>query len=392
MKRKYKIGIVIDRFNVGGVEKIAIEQAKSLRENGEDAVLVVLRRKGVIDDAFLDLRKDVPTLYLDDRLPELFKLSFKFPVFSFFSFFHITYPFIIPFFIRSHEFDYLIVHGTYTAFSAIGIKNRKGISFSTYIWDPISYILDRVYTKKLSLLLIPLKKFALYLDHLIIKNSDVVIAGGDAHNKFIHTLDPNKEIKIITPSVHPINKQQKKYKYILMVTAWKQGKNPEYIFEIVKRIPDIQIKMVGKWLDEKYKESFLNLVKQHKYEAQIEIVGEVTENQLKDYYAKALILLQTNDDRGFGMPALEAAGHGTTFIIPKGQGVCNLFTDKVEGFYTSERDTKQITEYLQMLLKDHTLATKMGETGLKKVLQYYSWRKHAEELVSLVERNTINEA
>ena len=67
-----KIGVLIDRLNVGGVEKIAIEEVRALIEAGHDAYLVVLRRKAVVENAFPDLLKDVPVIYLDDRLPSIF--------------------------------------------------------------------------------------------------------------------------------------------------------------------------------------------------------------------------------------------------------------------------------------------------------------------------------
>ena len=388
MRKKHKIGIVIDRFNVGGVEKIAIEQAKALREIGEEAYLLVLRRKGVIDDAFLDLRENVPTIYLDDRLPWFLTFSFKFPVFSFFSFFHITYPFLIPAVIQKKEFDYLIVHGTYTAFTAINIKKYKDISYSVFLWDPISYILNRVYNSKLSVFLTVFKLIANKLDASIINNADEILVGGDAHNALIKETNSKKKIYTITPSVHPIQKQQKKENYVLMVTAWKKGKNPEYVIEIVKNLPEIKIKMVGRWLDAEYYKEFTQLINKEKMNKNIEIIGEVTENQLADYYSQALILLQTNDDRGFGMPALEAAGHGTTFIIPEGQGVCNLFDDAIEGFYTREKDTEQIVVYLSKLLKDKELAKQMGQEGLTKVQKNYSWINHAKQLVKVAKSHS----
>ncbi len=86
-----KIGILIDRLNVGGVEKIAIEQVRALRNIGEDAVLIVLRRKAVIEGAFSDILEGVPIEYLDDRLPSWLRGSFNFPIFHFFAFF----PFVL---------------------------------------------------------------------------------------------------------------------------------------------------------------------------------------------------------------------------------------------------------------------------------------------------------
>jgi len=384
MEKKQKIGVLIDRLNVGGVEKIAIEEVKALRLLKIDASLVVLRRKGVVENAFPDLRKGLPTIYLDDRLPKFLTFSFKFPIFSFFSFFHVTYPFLLPFVVKKCEFDYLIVHGTYTAFTAISLRKIRGIKFSTFIWDPIGYILARAYPKNLSVFLSLFIRLANILDRLIIDNSDEVLVGGNAHNEYIKHLNPKAIIRIISPSVHPRNIILKNKKnFVLMVTAWKKGKNPEYLFDLIEKMPQIRIKMVGKWIEDQYKKEFEDKVKIRKYSANVEIVGGVTEQQLSQYYSEATVLLQTNDDKGFGMPALEAAGNGTTFIIPEGQGVCELFINKIDGFYVKEKDTKAITCNLNLLINDKKKAINMGKNAWEKVIVNYSWTNHAKSLLDI---------
>lgn len=384
-----KIGILIDRLNFGGVEKIALEEVAALRKIGVDASLVVLRRKGVVDNAFPDLTRKVPIIYLDDRLPRALRFSFKFPVFNFFSSFHVTYPFLLPFVVKKKEFDYFIVHGTYTSFSAASLKLIKRIRYSAFIWDPASYIVERVYAKDKSKLTgWALKKATRLADKILIKNMDSVLVGGDAHNKFIKQMSPGKKIYTIFPSVHPIKKPVKKSNYVLMVTAWKRGKNPEYLVDLVKAVPEIKIKMVGKWLEPAYRKEFEKLLKKNKLTKQIDIVGAVSEKQLSSYIAKARIVLQTNDDRGFGMPALEAAGSATTFVIPKGQGVCKMFKDKIDGYYTKEKDTEAIAKLLKTLNKNEKLATKLGLSAWEKVKANYSWEKHAGQLVKVAKANS----
>lgn len=384
-----KLGVLIDRLNVGGVEKIALEEVIALRKIGIDAELVVLRKKGVVDNAFEDLRKGVPITFLDERLPLFFRLSFSLPLFHFFSSFHITYPFVLPFVVKRGEYDYLIPHGSYTTLSAIALKKTRKIHFSAFIWDPATYILDRVYKKTTQPTIFNiLRFFASRLDKFIINNSDRILVGGDAHNTAIQNINPKKSIDIIYPSVHPVNKQRKKKPYILMATAWKRGKNPEYILELAPHISDIPIKMAGKWLDPDYKAEFEAKVKKNNLTDKIEIIGELSEKQLSDLYAEALFVLQTNDDRGFGMPALEAAGKATTFIIPKDQGVCKLFEDGKHGYYTIEKDTKKIVELVKKLTKNPDTAAKMGEAAWQKVIDNYSWEQHAEQLLEVVNRST----
>lgn len=387
-KSSPKIGVVIDRLNIGGVEKIAIEQVTALRKLGEDACLVVLREKAVVPNAFPELLRNISVIYLDQRLPKALRWSFQFPLFHFFSSFHLTYPLFLPFVVKKKEFDYLIVHGSYTCLTAVSLKKFRKIQFSAFIWDPSSYILERVYGNKvLAPLMSILKVAARRLDKFLINNMDNVLVGGPAHNAFIKKMNPKKKIVTIYPSVHPIRKPLKKDSYVLMATAWKRGKHPDYILEIVKAMPEIRIKMVGKWLENAYYVEFKKLVKQHGFGQQIDIIGEVSEAQLSNVYAHAAVVLQTNDDRGFGMPALEAAGRGTTFVIPRGQGVCKLFADGQDGFYTKEKDTKAIVQFLRRIVKDHKLAVSMGTRAWEKVIQNYSWQNHANQLKDIINKS-----
>lgn len=383
-----KIGILIDRLNVGGVEKIAIEQVSALRKSGHDAYLVVLRKKAVVENAFPDLLKNIPIVYLDDRLPRLLRTSFRFPGFHFFSFFHLSYAFLIPFVVKKREFEYLIAHGTYTSLTASALKSRKKIKFSSFIWDPASYIMERVYTGRfLSPILSLLKKFAATFDGYLMRRMDNVLVGGKAHNAFIERVAPNTPIQVIYPSVHPRKSQSKKDNYALMVTAWKDGKHPEYILDILEKFPTLKIKMVGKWIDPLYLQRFKQLVKDSGYTKQVDIIGEVSEKQLSKYYSSAKVFLQTNDDRGFGMPAMEAAASGTPFIIPKGQGVGELFEQGVHGYFTKENDTSKIVSLLTSLINNTDLAETMGKNAQKKIQESYSWDMHAEKLITVAKES-----
>lgn len=386
-----KIGILIDRLNIGGVEKIAIEEVRALRKIGEDARLVVLREKAVVNNAFPDLLKDVPIEYLDKRLPKPLRFSFGFPYFHFLSMFHITYPFFLPFVVKQNEYDYIIAHGTYTSLSAIALKKIRKIDFSSFIWDPATYIIDRVYSQNHSPVIIkPLRLIATCLDKYLINNMDNILVGGAAHNAFFSKINPKKSIRIIYPSVHPIKKTLSKEDYVLMVTAWKKGKNPEYVLEIAKKMPGVVIVMAGKWIDQTHKQEFEKNVKNQNLDKQIKITGEISEKKLSKLYAKAKLILQTNDDRGFGMPAMEAAGNGSTFIIPEGQGVCELFDNNVDGYYTKEKDTDAIVSLIQLLMEDTRLCSSMGKSALNKVKASYSWQKHAEKLQQIIRGSTIS--
>lgn len=379
-----KIGIVIDRIIVGGVEKIAIQEVRALRKAGAEAYLIVLRRKSIAINAYDDLLEDIPVVYLDDRLPSFLRFSFPMPFFHFFALFHLTYPIMLPFIVKKNEFDYLFVHGTYTSLAVRNISRKQRIPASALIWDPIVYIIDRVYADRIPKIILPImRQLCIKIDKYILKSFQSIVLGSDAHLELVKSLHPNGKYSVLYPAVNPTASFETKENYIMAATAWKAGKNPEYFVEIIKELPEVTIKLVGRWIDEDYKARFIKFLKENDATDHIEIIGGVSEERLSELYGKALVLLQTNFDPGFGMPALEAAAQGTTFIIPRDQGVCKLFIDGEDGFYTKEHDTQDIVSKLKYLTANKDVAVAMGQTGWKRVKDKYSWDAHAGEIIAL---------
>lgn len=383
-----KIGILIDRVIPGGAEKIAIKQVQTFRKLGYDATLIVInrvRKEGLEGEPYKDLISTIPVTYLSDRIPRCLRLTFKFPFFSFFSLFHITYALLIPFKINKKEFDVIISHGTYSCFTAINITRVKEIPYVAYIWDPINYILQKAYRsgpiRFLRPILLPLARC---LDRKIVGEAEALLVGGSVHNEYFTQIS-DKKIHIVPPSYDPIEKvRDKKGDYILAVTAWKKGKDPEYFLQLLKLVPNLRLVVAGGWLSNAYKEEFKRKVEEHNLSQRIQIVGCVSEQELVELYAGARALIQISDDRGFAMPALEAAACGCTFIIPKGQGVCQLFQDGLHGFYTKEKDTNHIVGLLKLLIQNEKTALEMGHYAWETVKKKYSWKRHVLKLLRII--------
>jgi glycosyltransferase involved in cell wall biosynthesis len=125
-------------------------------------------------------------------------------------------------------------------------------------------------------------------------------------------------------------------------------------------------------------------VKEKGYINNLTIVGSVTEEELNSYYSRALVFLQINNDKGFGMPALEAAANGTTFIIPEGQGVCELFRDRIDGYFTNEKNATEILQIINELLLNPQVAYGMGQSAWNRVKCEYTWEQHAKKIMNTI--------
>lgn len=381
-----KIAILIDRLNIGGVEKTAIQQVFHLRKIGLNAHLVVLNRKSVVANPLPELTQKIePIIYLSDRLPKIIQtIDFKFPIFAFFSFFHLFYPLIIPFYVKKKEFDYIISHSSYTTLSAITIKLYRKIPFSIFFWDPINYIINRVYKQKFNPLLFRLiNKLSIFIDKFILNYTDYILVGSKAHHSYFNKIKPDKKIITAYPSSTIGKPSRFKNNKALMVTAWKLGKNPKCIIDIARNSPKVKIDLVGKWLDKKMLSDFKKDLLKYKLSDNIKILGQVTENKLFHLYPKYNVLLTTNKEMGFGMPVFEAACHGTTFIVPKGSGVCPFFKNKVDGYFFEENNIKDISKYLGILTTNKKLAKQMGLSAYKKASSY-TWQKHVNKILSVI--------
>ncbi|MBN1162306.1 glycosyltransferase family 4 protein [Patescibacteria group bacterium] len=379
-----KIGVLIDRLNVGGVEKTAIQEVKAAQKLGVNTELLVLSRKSVVEGAHEDLLGDLPIQFLDDRLPGFLKFTFGMPGFAFFSLFHITYPIILPFFIKSREWDHIISHGSYTTLSALGIKFLRKIPFSIYFWDPIDYIVKRVYIGKFPKQLISIYTFfGRFFDRLFVKEAEYVFVAGDTHNSYLSKYVGLDKITVVNPGT-PVGKPEKKEKHVLMVTTWKEGKHPEYVFELARKLPGVKFKLVGGWVDSGMRRSFEKKRDKLGLDDYIELCGEANEGQLAYYYPRAAVHLTTNLEKGFGMPVLEAAACGTVSIVPKGSGVCSVFEHGVDAFYSEERNTEEIVSYIKSMIDDMDKAKEMGLKAYNRVKESYTWEAHTKKILKKI--------
>src|SRR2546427_5715884 len=141
-KQILRVAVLIDRLVVGGVEKTAIEEVRGLRNLGIDATLIVLKRE-LVPAAFRERIAGIPVEYLDDRLPGFLRRSWRMPGVTFFSIFHMIYALAAPMRIYAGEWDIILVHNSYSAFTAWTLWKFRRIPYFMYVWDPVASVLTR---------------------------------------------------------------------------------------------------------------------------------------------------------------------------------------------------------------------------------------------------------
>lgn len=383
-----KIGILVDELISGGFQKVAVMETKYLQRLGYDVSLIALHR--VKNTGYRDIieENNLDVIYLSDRLPWYLKINFHFPLFAFFSFFHIFYPLFIHKYIKKDEFDVFVTHGTYTAFSSIAIVKKLEVPYICFAHDPIAYILPQKYQNKLlgKLLwfLMPLAKF---LDKVIIDNAKAIIAYPDmiAEMKKVYPNYPNYHEIFNGCEVIPndqLNYQRENY--AVAATKWDQGKNFELLLAVWKRLePKISLKIVGTFANESVRVEYEQAIKDAGLENIVEIVGSVSEEVLSGYYKKAKLLVHPCRE-AFGMTILEAAANGCPAIFSSNSGVAALFPESITEILPKEND---VNDYLTQIKRVLSFGQEDYEFLAK---EYYavavrnSWENHCKKIISLI--------
>jgi glycosyltransferase involved in cell wall biosynthesis/uncharacterized Fe-S cluster-containing radical SAM superfamily protein len=382
---KKKVAVLIGQFaQMGGVGVAAIEEVKNLKKLGFDAELLVLME----NNKFIheDFTRDVPVRWLSREYPFFFKFNFKILFFSFFSLFHLLSPFAALFSLKKREYDYIIAHETYNCFTALSLSKFKKIPYIAFIWDPISYILPRVYSNKpLSIFFPFLKPLAAFLDNKILLNSKKTVVCSKMHLGLLSSIT-NEESKIETvyPGNYPLEGiPEKRGDFILALTKWDLGKNPEFLLFVLKKMrhKDVKLVMAGNWVQKDVYSDFLDRARQLGLSGRIEICGRA-DNELKNkLFSEALVLVHPIVE-AFGMMCLEAAGSGCPFIIPQGSGVTELFQDSVSAFFPKEGDSDAYAACIDRLTSDERLAYEMGKKAWETARKY-TWADHTQRLINI---------
>lgn len=383
MSKKYKIGILIDQLVLGGVQKMALEDARNLKQLGHKAQVLVLMRKGY-KPQYKNFTKGVRIRFLSDSYPWPLKLSIKFPIFSFFSTLHILSPFLSRLAIKEKEFDIIISHGTTTCFTAQGIKRARHIPFLAAIHDPMDYILKKVYSQSLLRYIFPIITPVLSrLEANIVKDSEQVLLLSNLHQKFISKTYKIKPAILSPATLVPNKIPDKEKNYIIASTRWENPKNPKLLIKIAKNLPQANIAIAGSWTNQTDYQNFKKEIKKNNLESRIHLFPMISEKKLQALYQESRLFIHPIEE-AFGVGGLEAAANACPIIIPDGSGITQHLKNGEDGIFVKRITVGEFVKAAKKLWYKPELARKMGLSARNKVLSL-TWENHAKNLLRLID-------
>ena len=392
--QKLKIAILVDEIAPGSAPKLIGRPVRGLSQLGnscEALVLVDNKIREKFSQVYDYHLKDAKIRYLFDEAPSwLKKIDFKFPGFSFFSLHHILSFFIAPLIIKKQEYDIVIAHCQYSAFAALGLKIFRKIPFLLLVWDPSTFMADKVYKKRLSFLYPFFYLGAKLLDKFAFWAPQAVITSGKFHHRQFKKLT-DKPLEILAPGCFPqeeLPSFSQRERAILTYDRWDIGNVPNVFLDILESLgkKDVTLTIGGFWHPESLLKDFQKEIKRRGLVERVKLLGPLDEGMIIKLCSKAMVHVHPVHE-AFGMQSLEAAACGCPIIIPKGSGVTDLFEDGIHGYFPDS--SKEMPEAINKIFSDPEAAEKMSWSAWERA-RNYTWEGYAKKLAKICGRY-INE-
>jgi phosphatidyl-myo-inositol dimannoside synthase len=158
------------------------------------------------------------------------------------------------------------------------------------------------------------------------------------------------------------------------------------IAELVRRGSDVHYALVGIGEDQDY---LTNLARECGISDRVHLVGAVSPEDLPRWYNACDVFVMPNreingDTEGFGMVFLEAAACARPAIAGAAGGTGAAVVDGVTGYRVDGTDVDALARSLHTLLDDPALAERLGQAGLRRAMEQFSWDAVAARTHALV--------
>jgi len=150
---------------------------------------------------------------------------------------------------------------------------------------------------------------------------------------------------------------------------------------IIKVFPDTKIVIAGE--DFGYLQKLIQLAQKLKIpKDSIIFTGRLSEQELKELYAAADIIVIPSIYEPFGIVALEAMACGKPIVASACGGLLDIIKHGINGLTVKPHDPVGLAMAVVTLLEDPSLAKTMGETNKRAVIKY-SWDNIVEKIENI---------
>ena len=156
-------------------------------------------------------------------------------------------------------------------------------------------------------------------------------------------------------------------------------KGIDYLIRAIKilssKYPNIHLKAMG---DGNAKTNLENLAKELGLEKKVEFIGRISRENTAPYYQEASIFVLPSFNEGMSNAMLEALASGLPLIATNTGGTSELVEEGINGLVIKMKDSQDLADKIEILMKDEDLRKRMGEASRKKA-EAMSWEKVAKD-------------
>jgi hypothetical protein len=138
--------------------------------------------------------------------------------------------------------------------------------------------------------------------------------------------------------------------------------------------------IVGSGDQKKYLE---NLIDQYDLSGQVAFLGDCTHEKVYANLEKSDIFCLPSYREAFGIAYVEAMAHGLLTIGVNGQGPQAFIEHGKTGFLVEPNDIASLLNVLKTAINNFEEMQNIARAGKEYVLSHFTWKKHAEKLLSI---------
>lgn len=220
------------------------------------------------------------------------------------------------------------------------------------------------------------KRIMKYCDHIIAINPNIrdrlIRLGYDIRK--ITLLQNSVALKIDSREIHLPPKKE-----ILFVGRMSREKGVEILLKALARVKnDFFVNIIGEGKDKAYFEKLAQL-----FQDKVKFLGYVPDNVLKKYYERAyFVVLPSTFPELCPLVPLEAISYGKPVIASYIGGMPYLIVSGETGFLFEPGNVNNLAYYIDLLLGDEELATKMSKRA-REFSKNFSSENHLKSLLKI---------
>lgn len=143
---------------------------------------------------------------------------------------------------------------------------------------------------------------------------------------------------------------------------------------------DVKLLVVGSLtFDAAYAETVVRLAEEKGLSDAVVFTGAVPERELRELYGCCDVYVHPNEHQTWGLAVTEAMACGKPSVVSTGAGVAEVLRDGETAMLVPPRSPGLLAERIARLMDDRQLRERVGEQGRRYVLANHSWRRYAEQ-------------